>query len=1637
MSVPSVSFIHGVASGDPYVDSVILWTRITPSSGLTEPLNVQWEIAERADFAPGSIKGSGIFSTSASRDWTVKVEAGGLTADSTYHYRFRVGDTVSTVGQTKTLPVGSDPVRLAVFSCANFPAAESFASYGRAAAINAVTPYDALVHLGDYIYEYGPGGYGEAENAAGSRGFSPNREIVSLDDYRQRYAQYHTDANLLTLRAAAPLIAIWDDHETANDSWAGGAQNHQSATEGDWIARRDAALKAYYEWMPIREPGLRQASDGATASSPLTQGYRSFNFGDVLALHVLETRLTARAQQLSYPDAAAVQARIGAILADPAQTQSYATKLGLTPPASTAAVPAFAQALAPAVTQELVIATVQKAWGDPSRHLVGATQMAWLQQQMASSTASWQVLGQQVLMESMAVPAELLLNAGNPALLDKYAAPLQKLATGTPFASLTPAEQALFAEAAKIPYNLDAWDGYGAERETILQSALASGKRLISLAGDTHNAWAGVLDTMGAGSRPAGTAAGVEFATPGVTSPGLEKYLPGADAYIRAKYPAVDGLDGLFVGYINGLKYADLNRRGFLDLTITPDQAIGSFQFLDNTDPLTSSPRWVSQTLAASSSLALSPLITWQAAWRELDLVIGLAVDAAGQQTLLNPAAYATAPRDGVLLPDVTVKGSDLSDRIFVAAGSTVEAGAGADELFNIDSLAGNLLLGGDGVDKFYLRAVADTVIGGNRLTRSIDLGLPATIALVDQVADTFLIDRSDPSGKPLQILDFNIGVDQLLLDGQAPKGTWTQIKQQLLDQDVFINATPSFTQAPITLILVPGQEVVLDLGSVLNDPDADRLDLVLLESPPWLRTTGTQLRATLPADLTSAQLANVRVVLGLSDGKAVAAQQIQLTFVQPVPVVPAPTLALASDNGSSNSDGITNNPTVKLTGFVAGATWQYSINAGNVWSNGSGTSFNLPAGTYAAGQILVRQIDSAGNTSSNGQLGPISIDSTAPLSPTLALASDNGSSNSDGITNNPTVKVAGLEAGATWQYSINAGNIWSNGSGTSFNLPAGTYAAGQILVRQIDSAGNTSSNGQLGSISIDITPPAAPTLILPKGSVTSSGEWLTHAKPGESVVVAVDKPESGAAYAYSEDNGKTWNNFEGSSFNLGFVDPSKRWSLKARQRDQAGNQGPDSAAFNFSLFQIAGTASQAGSETYSIQPLSGEVITAIKQSSSAGAIVQTFSLGYAFTATPINGQNVLLLDSKLLPSSAGSRGGEAVSFWGIDPLTGKLTGALSYDPSQRGGATAYDLDGDGSFDLLQMRPVDAGLGDVDSTSGKLLGSITASREALVPSFRSIDSQQLQVVDPSRDSSKAAVNLTATLTSRSNTVNEIGFIVVEAGKPITLDLIRQSGNVLFSGLESSNIPDLSAFDFRSKVALRNGQTFRFYETVDSTFADLSRGKASLSALGSSFRFLDYSLDSANSTAKVGSPSGLSFTLTLASAAPGLPELIAGRQMEATVLDFSSNALAGRTVVADWSLVREASYSPVFSLYKVLNLDGAVRDPLTGNVVNPGDAGYKDAAIRNRVDQLSGLTVANLQSNGGRVNLKESTLLAPMAVVKTPQSEDTFFGFAAANPDSISHFRRLGDNVFGMEDIRGGGDLDYDDHIFALKPVSLV
>jgi phosphodiesterase/alkaline phosphatase D-like protein len=1700
MAASPVSFVHGVASGDPYADSVILWTRITPPQGTAGGIDVSWEISRSASFETGSIVDSGLFSTSAGRDWTVKVEADGLSADTPYFYRFRSGAAVSMVGQTKTLPVGGDPVRLAVFSCANFPAADTFAAYGRAAAINAVNPYDALVHLGDYIYEYGPGGYGEAENAAGSRGFLPNREIVSLDDYRQRYAQYHTDANLQAVRAAAPLIAIWDDHETANDSWDGGAQNHQSATEGDWLVRRDAALKAYYEWLPIREPELRQASDGATASSPLTQGYRSFNFGDVLALHILETRLTARDQQLSYPNAAAVQARIGAILADPTQIGAYAGRLGRTPPADAAAIPDFAAALAPLVTQELVFATVQQAWTDQNRDLIGDTQMAWLQQQLASSTAPWQVLGQQVLMQSMALPAELLLNAGSPSLLDKYAAPLQKLATGTPFADLTAAEKALFDEAGKIPYNLDAWDGYGVERETILQSALAAGKRLISLAGDTHNAWAGLLDTMGAGQQPAGTVAGVEFATPGVTSPGLEKYLPGGDAYIRSRYPAVDGLDGLFTGYINGLKYADVNRRGFLDLSVTADQASGSFQFLNGVDPLSGVPRWSSETVVASRNLSLSvnpeatPEISWQSGWRELDLVIGMALDGAGSSTLLDPSAYASLPRDGIQLADVTVLGSAAADRILAGVGSTVDAGPGGDELFNSDSLGGNRLVGGIGSDSFFLRPVNDVVIGGRLLADSASLGLPAVIALGDLELDNFLIDSSDPpSLEPLRILDYEPGIDKLMLDGVAPQGNWLSIRKQLQDLNIAINAVPQLSLSTIAISLNSGTETTKDLAPYCTDADADNLQLVKLAGPEWITVAGTVLQATVPAGLTEEQLAATNLQLGFSDGKAIASLTGILTLNAP------PSKLELANATSSLAENSSTSARIKVAEIVvtddALGTETIVLSGADASSfELDGNSLYLKAGTvlnYEAKSAYAVSV-SASDSSLPGSI-PVSANLTlsvtdvneAPTALAFANATSSLAENSstsarikvaeivvtDDALGTETIVLSGADASS---FELDGNNLYLK-AGTVLNYEAKSAYAVSVSASDSSLPGSipASANFNLSVTDVNEAPTA---LAFANATISLAENSNTSARIKVADIVITDDELGIETVVLSGTDAGSFE-LDGNSLYLkaGTVlnyEAKSAFAVSVSASDSSlSGSTPVSATFNLSVTdvnEVPGTtvetvdvpiklpsgetkqlpvtisgASLSSDSELAIVPVSG-----INQESRdeflVGVTTNTTAIDFAVDLP--SEQNRVSLTASLelvaadllekLSDESGRRENRVLIYYSLDPLTGDIS-PLTYDPIAGAGARFFDTNSDGTPDLFSLNLIDGGYGDKDGERNRKIvdpsfaGYVDFTKLGI--SRSSPGSDILTISDPG-NTAPAAVSLRANLSGRPSSSNQIGYVVLTPGElPGSANLLndltwlRGRAKTLFSSLESTDVTLPVNTRFERDILLINGQSLRFFEVQDASLDQLTN-------LGDSrFRYLNQA-DLGNTQASFSSSSGVRFSLGILPGDPGLNALIGQAQSQAPVLDLSA-LTASQRLQGTVALAREANFNSVAGFYRSLDAQGTIV-AADGDTLRPGDVGYGAAALRsdNLVNQLGNLSVADDQiSSRSFADVTGGTFLAPYVLV----NGNTFFAYSDANSDRISHFRSLGNNLFGLEDIYGGGDLDYDDLVIGFNFTSII
>ena len=270
-------FYHGVASGDPMADRVIIWTRVTPDTNqINQSIVVDWKIA--TDTGMVNVINQGTLLTDSTKDFTVKVDANGLNPNTFYFYEFKANGKYSPRGRTKTTPIGSvDSLRFALTSCANFEAG-LFNTY---ASLLARADFDAVLALGDYIYEYNSGGY--SPNATVNRQWSPSNEILSIADYRMRYSSYRLDIDLQRLHQQFPFVIVYDDHEFANDAYLNGAQNHQ-AGEGPWSDRKQNAKKAFFEWLPIRVTGT---------TNPY-QIYRTIKYGNLVDLIMMDTRVEGR-----------------------------------------------------------------------------------------------------------------------------------------------------------------------------------------------------------------------------------------------------------------------------------------------------------------------------------------------------------------------------------------------------------------------------------------------------------------------------------------------------------------------------------------------------------------------------------------------------------------------------------------------------------------------------------------------------------------------------------------------------------------------------------------------------------------------------------------------------------------------------------------------------------------------------------------------------------------------------------------------------------------------------------------------------------------------------------------------------------------------------------------------------------------------------------------------------------------------------------------------------------------------------------------------------------------------------------------------------------------------------------------------
>ena len=342
-------FTHSVASGEPQANSVLLWTRFVGEAA-TE---LEWQVSTTEDFAKPVSEGS--ITASPDRDWCAKAIASGLEPGQWYFFRFVAPDgSMSPIGRTKTLPQGAtQQFRMAVFSCANYGFGW-FNAYAHAVQAN---DCDLALHLGDYIYEYGGGTYPSASQKHPNRDLAPENEIVTLADYRLRYATYRADPDLQRIHQVLPMIPVWDDHESTNDSWKDGAQNHQPDSEGDWATRKAIAKRVYREWMPVSD-------------AP----YATYDVGDLATLFRLDTRLEGREEQFN----------LASIL-----------KGKDSPEAMAAALTAFRDG----------------AYADPDRQLLGLAQEEWLAKGLAASNArgaTWQVLVQQVLMGKVSAPKSMI-----------------------------------------------------------------------------------------------------------------------------------------------------------------------------------------------------------------------------------------------------------------------------------------------------------------------------------------------------------------------------------------------------------------------------------------------------------------------------------------------------------------------------------------------------------------------------------------------------------------------------------------------------------------------------------------------------------------------------------------------------------------------------------------------------------------------------------------------------------------------------------------------------------------------------------------------------------------------------------------------------------------------------------------------------------------------------------------------------------------------------------------------------------------------------------------------------------------------------------------------------------------------------
>ena len=484
-------FQHGVASGDPMDTSVLLWTRATshpgdiPGSEQGSEVKLRWEVA--ADEAFADITASGEATAVPGNDNTVKVDATGLQPDTWYNFRFTVTEgeyqgQTSPVGRTRTNPstgVTPESLGIALTSCANWEAGY-FSAY-RDMSVN--PEVDIIMCVGDYLYEYERGGYTGKTGAI--RDHEPPHEIISLADYRRRYGHYRTDPDLQAAHQMKPWMVTWDDHEVANDSYNTGAENHDPETEGDYVARRDAAIQAYLEWLPVR-------------AVPFSQGgklYRTFNYGDLAEIVMLDLR-TYRDQPMEFRNVGQID--------------------------------------------------------DESRSMLGSEQLNYLHDKWKTSSSTWNLVGNSVMFTPVLIP------------------PLDPETSGAVAELMGLPEEG-------IPYNLDQWDGFAAERRRLIQMMGDEGlDNIVFLTGDIHSSWACDIPVT-AGRYPADGIAAVEIVGTSVNASNIDDIV---------KLPQRNGIsqtaEQALMAANRHIKWIQFDHHGSCTVKVRPNEILAEWRFVED-----------------------------------------------------------------------------------------------------------------------------------------------------------------------------------------------------------------------------------------------------------------------------------------------------------------------------------------------------------------------------------------------------------------------------------------------------------------------------------------------------------------------------------------------------------------------------------------------------------------------------------------------------------------------------------------------------------------------------------------------------------------------------------------------------------------------------------------------------------------------------------------------------------------------------------------------------------------------------------------------------------------------------------------------------------------------------------------------